>query len=187
MDGKDAIHRELVKQLALGKDWIIVDAVTETNLYDIVEAASPFEQVLWVGSAGLAEQIPAVFQWVEEGKPVSVTCDSVVVVAGSVSELTHMQIQAYVKKTAAASFIIDSMAAVLTPSAEAERILFQVKEQWKRQAVVISCCSDRSVVERVLEAGNHGGMTADEVGSRIASVLGMVTANWLSKGLMAFF
>lgn len=44
----------------------LYDAVSEEHLRHIAKVAAQFERVLWVGSAGLAEQLPIILQWGKE-------------------------------------------------------------------------------------------------------------------------
>ncbi len=93
--GPAAIRQSIGLLLTGGSKVISFDATTETHLLAIAEAiaADTMSKVLWVGSAGLAEMIPAVMGWSKQpvesaGGEVS---GSVLVVAGSVSNVTNRQ------------------------------------------------------------------------------------------------
>lgn len=189
MQGSSAIREEMIRHLSEGTDWLVCDAVCEEDLRHIAQAAAEFKRVLWVGSAGLAEQLPGIFHWTCERETMTlpVVSGPVLVVAGSVSEVTQRQIRAYVEKTNADHFIIDSVAAVLTPSAESKRILSETALLLKGKNLVISCSNDKQVMKNTMEAGKSIGIASHEVGVRIASVLGRAVADLAKQGVQGVF
>lgn len=189
MQGPSAIRAAMNQHLSEGTDWLVFDAVREEDLRHIAQAAVGFERVLWVGSAGLAEQLPGIFQWTRDGekKAVPVTAGPVLVVAGSVSEVTQRQIETYVAKTGAGHVRADSVAAIVAPSAESRRIISKAAPLLEKKNIVISCSNDRQVMARTAEAGKSIGIASHEIGVRIAAVLGQAVAGLAKQGVQGLF
>ena len=190
MGGPLVIHEEITKQLHIGKKWFIFDAVSEENLRHITKAAAEFERVLWVGSAGLAEQLSTVFQWGKnrEKRNTIISDHSLkLVVAGSVSKVTQKQIQTYIEKKAVSYILLDSIAAVLTPNQEIERVVFHARKFLQEKDLVIYCSNDKEVVAQVIAAGKSININSTQVGIRIAMVLGQVVAELGKEGLAGLF
>jgi uncharacterized protein YgbK (DUF1537 family) len=186
--GAASIRRAMKKCLAAGVDWLICDAASDENLRHIVEAAAPFERILWVGSAGLAEQLARV----DGGSGGVVTnnafsCRSVLVVAGSVSAVTQSQIDYYARQAGARRIVLDPLAAIRTPRAESGRLIGKAGPLIKRQSVILACPNDRQVIEAAVAAGESIGMDVKEVSETIAAVLAEAAAALVERGVDGLF
>ena len=80
---------------------IVFDAVTEEDMQQIAEimAASDY-RILWAGSAGLADYLPEALSLKNSGnkelnKAISITDKPVLLVAGSISQVTRNQVAAF--------------------------------------------------------------------------------------------
>lgn len=90
--GSDSLRSRILAEAQNGCKILVLDAVTNDHLNTIAKAASTLgSPVLLSGSAGLAEEVPLVFCLVSKGK-------QVLVVAGSMSEVTARQV-ALLEKT----------------------------------------------------------------------------------------
>ncbi|WP_378955902.1 four-carbon acid sugar kinase family protein [Pelosinus sp. sgz500959] len=190
MGGSSVIYEEIIKHVKLGEDWLVFDAVTEENLRDIAQAAAQFERVLWVGSAGLAQQLSTVLEWgknEEKKSPLLSNHHLRLVVAGSVSAVTQKQIKTYIEKKSVPYILLDSVAAVLMPDQEIERIILAARKFLQEKDLVIYCSNDKEVVEEVIAAGKSIHIDSTEVGIRIAMVLGQVVAQLGKEGLAGLF
>ncbi|MBP2625700.1 MAG: type effector Hrp-dependent outer protein [Firmicutes bacterium] len=190
MGGPLVIHEEIIKHLATGENWLVFDAVSEENLRHIAEAAAQFERVLWVGSAGLAEQLSPVFQWAKEPEKRSAIVSNhslQLVVAGSVSAVTQRQIRTYIEEKSVPYIQLDSVAAILRPTQEIERVVSCAKSYLQEKDLVIYCSNDKDIVTQVIAAGKSISMDSTEVGIRIAMVLGQVVAELGKEGLAGLF
>jgi len=188
--GSSIIHDEITKHLANGEDWLVFDAVSEENLRHITKAAAQFGRVLWVGSAGLAEQLSTVFQWGknQETRPATLSLHRLkLVVAGSVSAVTQQQIRTYIEKETVPYILLDSVAAVLTPTQEIERVVSHARGFLQEKELVIYCSNDKDVVAKVIAAGKSINIDSTQVGIRIAMVLGQVVAELGKEGLAGLF
>lgn len=190
MGGPSVIYDEITKRLGIGEDWLVFDAVSEENLRHITEAAARFEQVLWVGSAGLAEHLPTVLRWGTEQEKNSTMVSKYnlkLVVAGSVSAITQKQIRTYIEEKFVPYIILDSVAAVLRPTQEIARVVSLAKKFLQEEDLVVYCSNDEEVVAQVITAGKSINITSTEVGINIATVLGQVVAELAKEGLSGLF
>jgi uncharacterized protein YgbK (DUF1537 family) len=111
--GSDFLRSRILAEAQCGCDILVLDAVTNDHLNTIAKVASTLgRRVLLSGSAGLAEEVPVVFNLVSKGK-------QVLVVAGSMSEVTAKQV-ALLAKTLQIRPVTLDMGALLR--AEAARI-----------------------------------------------------------------
>lgn len=174
-EGKEAITGQIKELLAKGEDWIVVDAASEENLFHIVQASLAFEKVLWVGSAGLAEQIPLVLGWdinAKEAAPPRIG-QSVkpVVMAGSASAVTHTQVERYIESCGAFQIIVDPDAALADASAEAGgKAAAALPELGK--GLVISCSRNRR---------------SELAAKALSLTLGLITAKLVEAGADGLF
>jgi uncharacterized protein YgbK (DUF1537 family) len=98
--GADAVKRRVTELRSEGVKVVSFDASTEAHMHTIATAIQATETTaLWVGCAGLAEMIPKVMGW-SRTEPISQPGISgpVLVVAGSVSNVTARQIQRFLEQ-----------------------------------------------------------------------------------------
>lgn len=189
VEGSRAIRLQMEHFLAQGQDWIVCDAVADEHLRSIAEAAAVFERVLWVGSAGLAEQLPVIYGW-QQVRPAKLSawcCNSVLVAAGSVSAVTQQQMDYYVEQTGAKLIIVNPVAAVLTPERESARLVAESADSWRHQSVAIACSNDRQALEAAAQAGREGGIDANGVGERIAGAISGAVIELVHQGIDGLF
>ena len=98
--GADEVRRRIAELRGEGVKVISFDASTETHLRTIATAIKATEgSALWVGSAGLAEMIPAVMGWPRtEQTVISGEQGPVLVIAGSVSNVTARQMHRFLEQ-----------------------------------------------------------------------------------------
>ena len=187
MDGTKAVHEMITRQLAAGCNRLIFDAVSDIDLKHIAEAASSFAKVLWVGSAGLAEQLPPVYRWKSGNAVIRTASSSVLVVAGSVSAVTQAQLQYYIRQTGAINILIDPVAAILTPADETARLIAATAPLLGAREMVISCSNQSAVINQAIAAGQSAGFAANEVGAQIACVLAGAVQRLVELGVDGLF
>ena len=188
-EGVDAIAAAMRDLSARGQSWIVCDAASENHLHHIAEAAGQFNKVLWVGSAGLAEQLVAVKRWgKKDAEPKEkMNCCTVVVAAGSVSETTRKQVLQYVADVKAVNLILDPVAAIQEPASEGGRLSALAEPLLKEQNVVLSCSNENSMIELAAATGAKAGFNAGEVGKRIAEAIGIAATELVKKGADGLF
>lgn len=180
MEGQKAVKEAIQNCLAQGEKWIVFDAVQDEHLALIVAAAKEYAGVLWVGSAGLAEQLPDVYEWT---KKVKVKVDSaqgaVLVVAGSVSKITQRQMQEVLNLPNTELVKIDVASLIRNKAEEIERSIQKAKA-WLdegKDILLASAVTDEDVLEAVA-IGKDYGLSGPEVSEETAAALGDV-----AKGL----
>ena len=89
--GTDRLRSRILAEAEQGYEILVLDALTNEHLGTIAKTASELDSpVLLAGSAGLAEEVPLAFNLVPEVK-------QVLVVAGSMSEVTARQVSCLAK------------------------------------------------------------------------------------------
>ncbi len=178
--GPAAIRQSIGLLLTGGSKVISFDATTETHLLAIAEAiaADTMSKVLWVGSAGLAEMIPAVMGWSKQpvesaGGEVS---GSVLVVAGSVSNVTNRQTHVFLTQ---ASVKLVSVQAALLMGSEAEPELarcIQAASEGMKQGkdILLSSAMDAEAVAAARKAGGDNGFDYQQVSEKVALAIGRI-------------
>ncbi len=144
MQGKAAIEESIRSSLASGKNWLIIDAVTEENLLSIAWASLILKKVLWVGSAGLAGQLPVAMGY-EKQKTAAFTSGAhrVLVVAGSANTITNGQVAAFGEACGLKPVVASPQAALADAGKEAARLVQAVLDMPATQDAVITCSAER--------------------------------------------
>jgi uncharacterized protein YgbK (DUF1537 family) len=187
--GTAAIAADMQELRAAGKTWIVCDATSEEHLRHIAAAALPFKKVLWVGSAGLAEQLAHAKGWVKSQpeEKERFHCASVLVVAGSVSETTRQQVRQYVEVADAVNLVLDPLAAIHSPQIEGCRLSGLAAPLINQRNIVLSCSNERSVIETAVTCGEKAGLSAGDVALRIAAAMGIAVADLVEQGIEGLF
>ena len=184
--GKDAIQEALQRELENGIRWVIFDAAEESHFDPIIEAATSFGKVLWVGSAGLADHLPSFWSWSEgscaKAEPVN---GPVCIIAGSVSHTTQQQIQTTLEKTAAVLVKLDTVELLRNRANELGRCSQQVNLQLADgMDVLLVSAVDDADVEKAVSEGRQQGLSDKAVSEETARALGEISRE-LSAGKMA--
>ena len=187
--GTAEIAAAMQELIAAGKTWIVCDATSEEHLLHIAEAAIPFQKVLWVGSAGLAEQLAHAKGWVKSQteEKEKFHCANVLVAAGSVSETTRQQVLQYVETADAVNLVLDPLAAIHSPQSEGRRLSGLAAPLIKERNIVLSCSNERSVIETAVASGRKVGLNAGDVALRIASAMGSAVNELVAQGIDGLF
>jgi uncharacterized protein YgbK (DUF1537 family) len=96
-EGATAVRERMAEEAARGVSLLVCDAETDAHLRTLVDSLAEREDVVWVGSAGLAEQLathiqPAVGR---SARALEGTPGPILLVCGSLSEVTHRQACAF--------------------------------------------------------------------------------------------
>ncbi len=173
--GVEATAAEIARLRAGGARWIISDIVEERNFVDLMEALRPCQQILWVGSAGLADHLPSFYGW--EGaalREAAQRTGSIIVCAGSVSHTTQMQVQRLKERTDVAEMPLD-VERILTDEAAAEHYERALNDLLRaRRDVLITSAQTDADVRQAVAAGRAHGLTGKEVSERIARLFAAV-------------
>ena len=170
--GTEGILEAMRQSVAAGRKILVCDAWQEEHLKMIALAAARLEKpVLWVGSAGLAEYVPMALG------PGAASADRkpVVVIAGSVSNVTRGQV-AMLRQRTDLAYIEASPSAFLKPGsaqAETDRCCHAALDAIRagKDVVIVSADSDE-MVARTKAEGLSLGLSSRQTSEAIAAALG---------------
>jgi uncharacterized protein YgbK (DUF1537 family) len=174
MAGPDGIHAEINKLYAEGRTVIVCDIWQEEHFKAIIQAALRFKKkILWVGSAGLAEYLPSEMGF----NAVRAEKNPVVVLAGSVSNVTRGQISCLKRRPEISCLELDPCALLQpeTASTEIRRCFDAVMKEVKagKDVVIVSGSSDE-IVAMTKDKGSSLSLSSQQTAEAIASALGEI-------------
>jgi uncharacterized protein YgbK (DUF1537 family) len=150
-------------------------------LKTIAQAIASLDQpVLVCGSGGLAEELPDAFGLGEDRE------EFVVVIAGSVSEVTAQQIRIAAKTLNVKVVTVDVQRVLMGKEEgklEATRVIDEAEEALNAgRDVVIRLAESLNALEEVKEAGKELGLTDREMRTLMGQILGRTSQAILKKG-----
>lgn len=156
--------------------WIVFDAAEDKHLGYIVEAAKVYKQLLWVGSAGLAEYLPSIYQWKPSKRVVGIkTSGPILIVAGSVSKTTQTQIQEVLTHTKINLIKLNAAGLLENQSEEIKRCVKSVNSLLEKGSdVLLASATLDADVKQAIEAGIKYKLVGSEVSEYTARALGEV-------------
>jgi uncharacterized protein YgbK (DUF1537 family) len=172
---------EIMKQVTSeeASKIVVIDATTEADLKAIVKAAHLLkEPVLWVGSAGIAYHLCSTGQR-KESFPKRLVSNRLpaLVVAGSVTSVTYLQVQE-LKKLKNIEEIVISPEKFLDEHMrmqEIERVVKEGQVLLQKGDLVISTNRSSEAIDRVRAIQHSLGLTNSEAGSAIAQSMGLIS------------
>ncbi len=169
--GPEGIMNRLKELMAEGRQVIVCDVWNEGHFKDIVEAAVLFDKpVLWVGSAGLAAHIP-----VPEAEDKTTSSDPVVVIAGSVSNITRGQVSKLIKLPDVVHIEINPSALLRPETAPAEIqrcVKMTLSMAGSGRTVVITSGYSEETVSKTKDTGSSVGLSSQETAESVAASVG---------------
>jgi uncharacterized protein YgbK (DUF1537 family) len=189
--GPDAIGRSVAELLAAGKKLISFDATTETHMRSIAQAiAAAGKTPLWVGCAGLAEMIPAVMGWPRQ-PALSAAADTegpVLIVAGSVSKVTHRQMEFFLAQGQGELVSLQARQLIVEPADEIARCILAAEQGLRRgRDVLLASAVEADAVDQARLAGINKGIDSQQVSEVIAEALGQVVRGLVGLKLAGLF
>ncbi len=174
--GLEAVKQAIQQCLECGEKWIVFDAVLDEHLECIVKATQSYQRALWVGSAGLAEQLTDFYEWSAEQKNIGIGAKGpVLMIAGSVSKVTQVQISTALNLPNIALVKMDVANLIHNKESEIRQCAKHAKTQLNQgKDVVIASAVDDSDVLAAVEAGKKCGLSSTEVSEQTAVALGEI-------------
>lgn len=176
LDGAEAVQKVIQDGIEAECKVFSCDAWLDEHFLLAAQAASALsDQVLWVGSAGLADCLPQLFGWEELQERQEPT----LVIAGSVSSVTRGQVAALLKS---GYELIEIEVADYLPWEEVKAypLLQEIIAKLKHgQKIVIASGYQADAVERAKAVGATLGITSVQVSEIIAHILGWFGSNIL--------
>jgi uncharacterized protein YgbK (DUF1537 family) len=189
--GETVMRNLLDACVADGVKLISFDATDAIHLKAITLAVyNSGKRVLWVGSAGMAECLPALYQL-----PAIHSCQAlaskglpVLVVAGSVSSVTATQIDAFLACPDTGLVTVNGKSLIEEPLMEVSRCVAAAREYIKHyQSVALVSSNGRESVETVRVCGGQFGLDSMAVSALIADKLGEITRLLVGEGVEGLF
>ncbi len=189
--GPAAVLEAMERAMAAGEQVIVCDAWQDGHLSMHARAAMRLgKPVLWVGSAGLAECLPPALGLVaappgkgpERDDPAGRSV--VVVLAGSVSDVTRGQVRMLARRPGVETIEADPCALLEPETAEAEIRRCSDAALLAAQAgrdVVITSGNGRETVEKTMEEAASIGLSSQQTAETIASAFGILCREIATK------
>ncbi|MBP2652503.1 MAG: type effector Hrp-dependent outer protein [Firmicutes bacterium] len=178
MAGIPAIQKAVAERLVQGEKWLVFDAAVDEHLRLIAQVGREYRNVLWVGSAGLAEVLPEFYEWSTGDKYVpTAALGPVLLVAGSVSEITRGQMVSFLKTPGARLVQMNVAGLFRDKDAEIKRCIQAARALLMAGSdVLVTSAVDKTDVDNAVAAGEGCGLSKAEVSCQTAAALGAVAA-----------
>ncbi|ESP89735.1 ygbK domain-containing protein [Candidatus Halobonum tyrrellensis G22] len=176
--GDETVRAAFRRAVAVGDraPVVVCDASTDTDLATVAAAAAEFD-VLYVGSAGLAEHVALPGEATDLAESTLASTGAPLGIVGSVSPTTLRQLDRVPEE---AVFELEPTAAL---DAEADPTPAGAVERLRGGApTVVTAATDRGAVEQTEAAGAARGLAPNEIRDRVASALGSATAHLVGEG-----
>lgn len=192
LQGQEFVENKLQQFKKDGIELVVADAIEEKNLELLVQyiLSTKFD-VLWVGSAGLANHLVSVLgvkkDLLDENKIVS-NESPVLVVAGSLSQVTKEQIEFMKLKKDISAIEMDPTILFDEESRkkEIEICIRSISDELAhKQNVVLHVGTSKEQIAGAMENGREKGFSSTEVSNYIAQTLGEIVALVLKTSSVA--
>ena len=188
--GNEAIVKRIAELRRKGIRIISFDASTTMHLQAIATAiATVKEAAVWVGSAGLAEMVPAVMGWSKQNRMVVTEATGpVLVVAGSVSPVTARQMNRFLAGDNVRLVSLRADALIRNESAEITRCIHEAKS-WLalNQDVLVASAMDADALTSARKQGEKEGVDSRGVSERVAAATGKIVNELIALPLVGIF
>lgn len=174
--GAPIVKKAIAAYLLAGQHWIIFDIVKDEHFETILEAVAAYRNILWVGSAGLADHLPKFYEWQPGPKIQAEPAEGpVLIVAGSVSCKTQLQIAQARQEKSLSLVKIDMPALFVKEKVEISRCAREIQTGLSSGADVLLVSSiDDSDVEQAFQAGKKCGLSGKEVSEYTAQTIATI-------------
>lgn len=169
----DIISKKIVEFLQEKKRWIVCDIIEEENFITLMDAVSSYKNILWVGSAGLAEYLPYFYKW-KGNKELFMKKrkGSVLVCAGSVSHITQNQVRTLLNQRKINLVKINMVRLLEDKNSELiekSQIINQLIREQKN--ILLATAQSDDEVEQAVEIGKKYNLSRKEISEKIATIM----------------
>jgi D-threonate/D-erythronate kinase len=169
--------------------YIIVDSTEEQHLEQILAYTKQLcYRFSWVGSAGIANYLPAYYDLPEQHRELSIPKNDgpILTVVGSVNKNSRAQLKLLLEKTNVYPVLFESYKSVSDEEERANEIRrvfnLAVEKAVQGRDVVIYSTGEASDIEKAWEIGEAKGLTHTQISNEIVKAIGSVCAVLLEKG-----
>lgn len=183
--GKNQVHLNIQSLLEAKTELIVFDATTEEDVGHIAEwVAQTSYKTLWAGSAGLADFLPSALSLPvhssESSEQTLGGTKPVMLVAGSISQVTRGQVAAYNREPRVIAVELNTVQAIASEEglkAEIERCGRELQAALLDGFDVSLCASSSpEQVQLTKAAGSQRGLDSTEVSNQISHILGEIAS-----------
>lgn len=171
--GVDFTSKKISKFVDQGKRWIVCDIIEEENFITLMDAVKEYKNILWVGSAGLAEYLPYFYKW-KGNKELSMKKrkGAVLVCAGSVSHITQNQVRTLINQRKINLVKINMVRLLENKNSELiekSQIINQLIR--KQKNILLATAQSDDEVEKAIEIGKKYNLSRKDVSEKIATIM----------------
>ncbi|MED4014639.1 four-carbon acid sugar kinase family protein [Sutcliffiella cohnii] len=188
--GLEAIQNALRQYAEQQIAYIVVDSEKEEDLELILSYTKQLTyNITWVGSAGIANYLPAYFDLDNKEQAFSISKQEkpVLTVVGSVNINSRKQLKRVLQKDGVFSIKADSYKAVSDETirtAEIERVIKEAKEAAQKGFdVIVYSSGEQEDVNQAREVGSRNGFDFTETSNEIVKMLGEMVAQLMEENL----
>ncbi|MDD9268195.1 four-carbon acid sugar kinase family protein [Paenibacillus sp. GCM10023248] len=182
--GKEQVDLNIQSLLEAKTELIVFDAETHEDVQCIAEYISETSyRVLWAGSAGLADYLPQTLALpVHKSEPAQLPVSEkpVLLVAGSISNVTRQQVAAYNQEPRVAAVELNTVLAMASEDglrSEMQRCQDLLRDALPKGVDVSLCASSSPEQVRLTkEIGARRGFDSTEVSNQISNILGAIAS-----------
>lgn len=181
--GKKALLEKIETMISKEVHYVVFDAVVEEDLQHIAQFIVQSNlKVCWVGSAGMANYLPEAYkikkQQVMKAGPKG--NHPVMLVVGSVSQITRKQLDIVLTESDLRGIELDSVAVVSDPETKQKEIARVLKEARatlnSHKGIALYSSGRREDIMRAQDVGRTNGLDKRDVSNHISKSLGQVAA-----------
>ncbi|MGO5131235.1 four-carbon acid sugar kinase family protein [Mitsuokella jalaludinii] len=175
--GEEAVRSAIEESLLAGKNWIICDIVEEQNFLTLMDALRGHKNILWAGSAGLADYMAYFYGWRGEAyRSLPARKGPVLVCAGSVSHVTQLQIRTLCQHTPITRIKLD-VEAILADADYINQYGEQIQSELAAgHDVLLTAAEDDLDVRKAVHAGRRYQLSGKEVSEKIANIMAAIVS-----------
>lgn len=171
--GKLEIRKFVSEAISNNKNWIVCDVIDNSDFITIMEAVKEYKNILWVGSAGLAEYLPLYYGWIGNRRySLSKRQGSILVCAGSISHVTQDQVDVLLKSMDIDLVKINIIKLLENQSEELkdkQKIINEIISRNKN--ILLTTAQSDEDVELAMNIGKKHGLSSKEVSEKIANIM----------------
>ena len=170
--GVGAIESEIKNLVSNGINWIVCDTVEDKNFMAIMDAVKSFKEILWVGSAGLADYITYFYNWIgKECYEKDTRKGPVLICAGSVSHTTQEQVKTLLEHEDVNLLKLD-IGKILIDKIQLEKYKIELQSMLKTDKdILIATAQDDDDVLKAINIGKKLNLSGKQVSEQVAVIM----------------
>jgi len=188
--GEAHIHAKLAEFHSKKIAYLVVDSIEVAHLEQILSCTKALSYTFaWVGSAGIANYLPAYFEIAEKNTKLSIPANSgpILTMVGSVNKNSRAQLKRLLERSDVYAVAFESYKAVAdeaSRSSEIDKVYREAQQKADEgHDVVIYSTGEPADIEKAWQAGEANGLGHTEISNSIVQALGEIGARLLDTGV----